>query len=144
MEIASGEEDRAQEDIELTDLRQLGIATLGTLKEHPRIKRFRDFLKGWYLSYFNPDMARSIPSAGAQRHLNSHGDNMRALHSTLLALLACVCVGSTLTFAGPPPSGPVRGSASARCRELACSSYVLTHSSCLRVVCFLCLCAPLR
>lgn len=76
VEVAGGEEDRAKEDVELTDLRQLGIATLGTLKEHPRIKRFRDFLKGWYLSYFHPDAARSIPSAGAQRHLNVHGDNL--------------------------------------------------------------------
>ena len=41
---AEGEEDRAQESVELKDLRQLGISTLGTLKEHPRIKRFRDFL----------------------------------------------------------------------------------------------------
>ncbi|CAK0748044.1 ATPase [uncultured Gammaproteobacteria bacterium] len=62
--------------VELTDSRQLGIATLGTLKEHPRIKRFRDFLKGWYLSYFHPDAARSLPSAGPQRHLNMHGDNI--------------------------------------------------------------------
>lgn len=76
VEIADNEEDRAQEDVELTDLRQLGVATLGTLKEHPRIKRFRDFLKGWYLSYFHPDSARRIPSAGAQRHLNIHGDNI--------------------------------------------------------------------
>ncbi len=44
--------------------------------EHPRIKRFRDFLKGWYLSYFYPDAARSLPSAGPQRHLNVHGDNI--------------------------------------------------------------------
>lgn len=70
------EESRARSDVELTDLRQLGIATLGTLKEHPRIKRFRDFLKGWYLSYFYPDAARSLPSAGPQRHLNVHGDNI--------------------------------------------------------------------
>ncbi len=70
------EEDRAQTPVELTDTRQLGIATLGTLKEHPRIKRFRDFLKGWYLSYFYPDAARSLPSAGPQRHLNVHGDNI--------------------------------------------------------------------
>jgi len=70
------EEDRAQTPVELTDTRQLGIATLGTLKEHPRIKRFRDFLKGWYLSYFYPDAARSLPSAGPQRHLNIHGDNI--------------------------------------------------------------------
>ncbi|KGE51141.1 AAA family ATPase [Xanthomonas axonopodis pv. vasculorum] len=76
VETSSGEEDHAQEDVELTDLRQLGIATLGTLKEHPRIKRFRDFLKGWYLSYFHPDAARSIPSAGAQRHLDVHGENI--------------------------------------------------------------------
>lgn len=69
-------EDPARQEIELTDLRQLGIATLGTLKEHPRIKRFRDFLKGWYLSYFRPDAARSIPAAGAQRHLNTAGDNI--------------------------------------------------------------------
>ena len=60
VESASGEEDTAKEDVELTDLRQLGIATLGTLKEHPRIKRFRDFLKGWYLSYFHPDACKKV------------------------------------------------------------------------------------
>jgi predicted ATPase len=76
VEIAEGEEDRTQAEVELTDSRQLGIATLGTLKEHPRIKRFRDFLKAWYLSYFYPDAARSLPSAGPQRHLNIHGDNI--------------------------------------------------------------------
>jgi len=70
------EEDRTRSGVELTDTRQLGIATLGTLKEHPRIKRFRDFLKGWYLSYFYPDAARGLPSAGPQRHLNVHGDNI--------------------------------------------------------------------
>ncbi|MCA9640474.1 MAG: AAA family ATPase, partial [Myxococcales bacterium] len=72
----TAEEDTAHHLVELTDLRQLGIATLGTLKEHPRIKRFRDFLKGWYLSYFYPDAARGLPSAGPQKHLNSHGDNL--------------------------------------------------------------------
>lgn len=76
VETSGSEEDSAKELVELTDLRQLGIATLGTLKNHPRIKRFRDFLKGWYLSYFHPDAARSTPSAGAQRHLNVHGDNI--------------------------------------------------------------------
>lgn len=70
------EEPNTRMDVELTDLRQLGIATLGTLKEHPRIKRFRDFLKGWYLSYFHPDAARTIQPAGVQRHLNVHGDNI--------------------------------------------------------------------
>ena len=68
-----GEEDRTQEAVELTDPRELGIGTLGNLKDHPRIKRFRDFLKGWYLSYFYPDAARSLPNAGPQKHLNIHG-----------------------------------------------------------------------
>lgn len=76
VESAEGEENRTQAVVELTDHRQLGIATLGTLREHPRIKRFRDFLKGWYLSYFYPDAARSLPTSGPQRHLNVHGDNI--------------------------------------------------------------------
>jgi predicted ATPase len=60
----------------LTDIRQLGIATLGTLSDYPRVVRFRDFLKGWYLSYFTPNAARGLPAAGPQRHLNRHGDNL--------------------------------------------------------------------
>jgi len=74
---ADGEEEgNASTVVELTDPRELGISTLGTLKEHPRIRKFRDFLKGWYLSYFYPDAARSLPTAGPQRHLNVHGDNI--------------------------------------------------------------------
>lgn len=71
-----GQETTGQTAVSLTDPRELGISTLGTLQEHPRIKRFRDFLKGWYLSYFTPDAARSLPSAGPQKHLNMHGDNI--------------------------------------------------------------------
>ncbi|MFI3119194.1 MAG: AAA family ATPase [Methylococcaceae bacterium] len=62
--------------VELTDNRKLGIATLGALKQHPRISAFREFIEGWYLSYFTPDAARSLPQAGAQQHLNSKGDNL--------------------------------------------------------------------
>ena len=54
------------EIIELDDRRKLGIATLGALKQHPRIAAFRRFLEGWYLSYFTPDSARELPLAGAQ------------------------------------------------------------------------------
>lgn len=70
------EEGNSSSPVELTDPRELGISTLGTLKEHPRIRKFRDFLKGWHLSYFYPDAARSLPTAGPQRHLNVHGDNI--------------------------------------------------------------------
>ena len=74
------------ESIMMTDSRQLCIASLGTLSEYPfrdgrktltpHINSFRDFLKGWYLSYFYPDAARGLPSAGPQKHLNIHGDNI--------------------------------------------------------------------
>lgn len=64
------------EYVELADKRKLGIATLGALKQHPRISAFREFIEGWYLSYFTPDAARSLPQAGAQQHLNSKGSNL--------------------------------------------------------------------
>ena len=62
--------------MEFDDNRRLGIATLGALKRHPRISSFRQFVEGWYLSYFAPDAARSLPLAGPQRHLSVHGDNL--------------------------------------------------------------------
>lgn len=64
------------EFVELDDPRKLGIATLGSLKQHPRIASFRRFIEGWYLSYFTPDAARSLPLAGPQKHLSIHGDNI--------------------------------------------------------------------
>jgi predicted ATPase len=62
--------------VELDDNRRLAIATLGALKQHPRIAAFRSFIEGWYLSYFTPDAARGLPMAGPQRHLSIHGDNL--------------------------------------------------------------------
>ena len=70
------EENPSIERFELQDKRRLGIATLGALKQHPRIAAFRQFMEGWYLSYFTPDAARSLPLAGPQRRLNAHGDNL--------------------------------------------------------------------
>ena len=64
------------EFVQLLDNRRLGIATLGALKQHPRIASFREFVEGWYLSYFTPDAARGLPMAGPQRRLSIHGDNM--------------------------------------------------------------------
>ncbi len=70
------EEFKDAEFIELENPRKLGIATLGALKQHPRISAFRQFIEGWYLSYFTPDAARGLPLAGPQKHLNIHGDNL--------------------------------------------------------------------
>lgn len=72
----SNEESKETEVVELSDKRRLGIATLGSLTQHPRISAFRKFIEGWYLSYFTPDAARSLPLAGPQKHLNIHGDNL--------------------------------------------------------------------
>ena len=72
----TNEESKETEVVELDDFRKLGIATLGSLKQHPRISTFRKFIAGWYLSYFTPDAARSLPLAGPQKHLNVHGDNL--------------------------------------------------------------------
>ena len=72
----SQEESKKTEVVELEDMRKLGIATLGSLKQHSRISAFRRFVEGWYLSYFTPDAARSLPLAGPQKHLNIHGDNL--------------------------------------------------------------------
>ncbi len=76
MRELAGEEKAETEFVELQDKRRLGISTLGALKQHPRIAAFRQFIEGWYLSYFTPDAARSLPLAGPQRRLNAHGDNL--------------------------------------------------------------------
>lgn len=71
-----GKETNEKEIVELDDYRKLGIATIGSLKQHPRISSFRKFIEGWYLSYFTPDAARSLPLAGPQKRLNRNGDNL--------------------------------------------------------------------
>ncbi len=76
IESISIEESKETEIVELSDKRKLGITTFGSLKDHPRISAFRQFIEGWYLSYFTPDAARSLPLAGPQKHLNIHGDNL--------------------------------------------------------------------
>ena len=74
--VSATNENVELEAVRLQDNRRLGIATLGALKQHPRIAAFREFLEGWYLSYFTPDAARTLPMSGPQRRLNSHGDNL--------------------------------------------------------------------
>ncbi len=70
------EESSETEIVEFEDRRRVGIATLGALKQHPRIAALRRFIEAWHLSYFTPDAARSLPLAGPQPHLNIHGDNL--------------------------------------------------------------------
>jgi predicted ATPase len=67
---------KQKEYVELNDIRKLGIATFGALKEYPQISAFTQFIEGWYLSYFSPDEARGLPLTGPQKHLNRRGDNL--------------------------------------------------------------------
>lgn len=78
-EIESGnnaEETNETEVVRLEDNRHLAITTLGALKQHPRIVSFRKFIESWYLSYFSPNSARSLPLAGVQKHINIRGENL--------------------------------------------------------------------
>jgi len=75
-ESTGNEEGNEKVGVHLDDPRKLAITSLGNLTEHPRIVHFREFLEGWYLSYFVPDLARGMPMAGAQRKLNTRGDNL--------------------------------------------------------------------
>lgn len=72
----NGAEGKERTSIDMSDRQVLGISTLGTLVDHPRISLFRSFLGGWYLSYFVPELARSQPMSGAEPHLNKRGDNL--------------------------------------------------------------------
>lgn len=69
-------EGNRSEVIRMKDRQVLGISTLGTLVDHPRISAFRDFLSGWYLSYFVPELARKQPLSGADPHLDRTGENL--------------------------------------------------------------------
>ena len=75
-EASASAEGTRHGDVAMADRQVLGIATLGTLADHPRIAAFRAFLSGWYLSYFVPDLARSQPMSGAEPHLDRTGENL--------------------------------------------------------------------
>jgi predicted ATPase len=70
------EEGNERIEVQLEVSQRLGITTLGNLADHPRIVAFREFLEGWYLSYFVPEQSRSLPMAGAQKHLDREGRNL--------------------------------------------------------------------
>jgi predicted ATPase len=71
-----GKESADKTAVQLSDRQVLGVSTLGTLSDHPRISAFRAFLSGWYLSYFVPQLARSQPVSGAEPHLDRTGENL--------------------------------------------------------------------
>ncbi|MDO4336929.1 MAG: AAA family ATPase [Eubacteriales bacterium] len=63
-------------DVQLSDIRRLGIVTLGAMKQYNRIEKFLNFLRSWYLCYFSPDAARRIQAAAPQAYLDRIGSNI--------------------------------------------------------------------
>lgn len=72
----NGQIDGEKKDATLSDKRQLGIVTLGAMKQYTRIEQFMNFLKSWYLCYFTPDSARRIQQAAPQPYLDRTGSNL--------------------------------------------------------------------
>jgi predicted ATPase len=70
------DEGTRKDRISLEDNSKLAITTLGQFTEHERIVGLRKYLENWYLSYFVPDLARKLPPAGAQKHLDRTGENL--------------------------------------------------------------------
>lgn len=69
------EQDRRSEiPLKAPDL--IAVNALGQFAEHPRVAALRDFITGWYVSYFSVDDTRSQPEAGPQEHLSRTGDNV--------------------------------------------------------------------
>lgn len=75
-ETTEKEEGAKSQAVNLTDRSRLGITTLGTVREHPRIVSLRSYIQNWYLSYFVPDAARQLPPVGVQKHLDRTGSNI--------------------------------------------------------------------
>lgn len=72
----SAEEGNERVEVTLDDPRKLALTSIGNIKDHPRLNKLRAFIEGWYLSYFLPDAARTLPVAGAQKHLDRTAGNL--------------------------------------------------------------------
>ena len=72
----SGSIEGSKEEVELSDIRKLGIVTLGAMKQYSRIEMFLDFLKSWFLCYFAPDTARQVQTSAPAPYLNRTGSNL--------------------------------------------------------------------
>jgi predicted ATPase len=54
----------------------IAVNALGQFAEHPRVAALRNFITGWYVSYFSVDDTRGQPEAGPQERLSRTGDNL--------------------------------------------------------------------
>ena len=69
------ETDRRQEfPLKSRDL--IAVNALGQFADHPRVAALREFVTGWFVSYFSVDETRGQPEAGPQERLSRTGDNL--------------------------------------------------------------------
>lgn len=68
------EADRVSITLQSPDL--LAVNALGQFADHPRVASLRNFITGWYVSYFSVDNTRGQPEAGPQERLSRTGDNL--------------------------------------------------------------------
>lgn len=75
----SGEQPDEQDtrrEIPLKSADLIAVNALGQFAEHPRVAALRDFITGWYVSYFSVEDTKGQPEAGPQEQLSRTGDNL--------------------------------------------------------------------
>ena len=73
-ELPDSEDRRIEVPLQAPDL--IAVNALGQFAEHPRVAALRQFITGWYVSYFSVDNTRGQPEAGPQERLSRTGDNL--------------------------------------------------------------------
>lgn len=73
-ELPDQQDTRREIPLKSADL--IAVNALGQFADHPRVAALRDFITGWYVSYFSVDDTRGQPEAGPQERLSRTGDNL--------------------------------------------------------------------
>lgn len=73
-ELPDIDDQRVERTLSSPDL--IAVNALGQFADHPRVAALRNFITGWYVSYFSVDMTRGQPEAGPQEKLSRSGDNL--------------------------------------------------------------------
>ncbi|HKI53117.1 MAG TPA: AAA family ATPase [Anaerolineales bacterium] len=73
-ELPDERDTRVEIPLKSSDL--IAVNALGQFADHPRVAALRDFITGWYVSYFSVDETRGQPEAGPQERLSRTGDNV--------------------------------------------------------------------
>ena len=73
-DLPDEQDTRVEIPLKTSDL--IAVNALGQFADHPRVAALRDFITGWYVSYFSVDETRGQPEAGPQERLSRTGDNV--------------------------------------------------------------------